>query len=488
MAKGKAWQGMGFQGEDPLTDFRAGGVLALENIVFFAEKYPVTVRRMIENREMKMSDDGTFMRNYPWSAAGVNITHAAMELFGIAVGPQKKPTKLKSRPKRYWDLAMDFPEVYCFAFKLMDDKYTEMKATYLSFNKVMDATKVELNEILKHTIVQNVFKTAKNPMKLLVTERKTKMSSQALPTLDVKGPARSGSNSPSRSPIAKARLAGSLKSKLSQGSGKPTPQMIKNMLAIHRAVVRGRALVNFEAKRAASVQQQQSGGNSAVGSLLSLRSQGSAKAPPPLPSPMTDDEDSTDSDGDVAAPAPARPSRMSSRRPSHTPSRSATARGSLSRKTATGAAQPLRIAKALFTFEPQAEGDLRLAEGALIIVSYVEKGGWWEGESKDGVGRFPGNYVEEIKTDRFLALSAYDATSETEVSMAEGDEIKLTDADASGWWKGVVTRTGAEGWFPAAFVTPQYSDAAGVVGGRAISEGGPAAAQDSYASMSAAVD
>eukprot|EP00954_Amorphochlora_amoebiformis_P017577 1319998-Amorphochlora_amoeboformis.AAC.2 len=62
VTKGKEWQSMGFQGQDPITDFRAGGLLALENIVFFVEKYTEIATKMIRRREMKMSKDGTFMQ------------------------------------------------------------------------------------------------------------------------------------------------------------------------------------------------------------------------------------------------------------------------------------------------------------------------------------------------------------------------------------------------------------------------------------------
>ncbi|XP_042515408.1 uncharacterized protein LOC122089791 [Macadamia integrifolia] len=35
------WKEMGWQGPDPSTDFRGGGFISLENLIFFVEKYPV---------------------------------------------------------------------------------------------------------------------------------------------------------------------------------------------------------------------------------------------------------------------------------------------------------------------------------------------------------------------------------------------------------------------------------------------------------------
>lgn len=41
------WQKIGFQGKDPSTDFRAMGLLALDNLFYFAEKYNGNVQRII---------------------------------------------------------------------------------------------------------------------------------------------------------------------------------------------------------------------------------------------------------------------------------------------------------------------------------------------------------------------------------------------------------------------------------------------------------
>ena len=38
------WKDMGFQGTDPATDFRGMGLLGLEQLIYFAERYPGMVR------------------------------------------------------------------------------------------------------------------------------------------------------------------------------------------------------------------------------------------------------------------------------------------------------------------------------------------------------------------------------------------------------------------------------------------------------------
>ncbi|GER38007.1 ELMO domain-containing protein A, partial [Striga asiatica] len=41
--KSEAWKEMGWQGFDPSTDFRDEGFISLENLIFFAKKYPVRI-------------------------------------------------------------------------------------------------------------------------------------------------------------------------------------------------------------------------------------------------------------------------------------------------------------------------------------------------------------------------------------------------------------------------------------------------------------
>jgi len=274
--KGKEWQGMGFQGEDPLTDFRAGGLLALENIVFFVEKYTDLATNMIERREMKLSDDGSFMQNYPWSAAGVNVTHTAMALFGLsAKGKTTTPTKdLSQKNKRFWELALYFSEVYCVAFKLMDDKYTEMKATYLSFNKVLEAAREELNDLLKHTGVQDIFKNEQQPLSLFLNERRRSGSFSSIEPQQ-----RSRSNSPPRDDKYTKETKSNGENDKEPGD-KPSKTMVKHLFAVHKRIVDGCELLRVAEEKLAS------GGNKLeLNSISTNRSQGLSVihqfAPPP---------------------------------------------------------------------------------------------------------------------------------------------------------------------------------------------------------------
>mmetsp|Transcript_23215 Transcript_23215/g.46612 ORF Transcript_23215/g.46612 Transcript_23215/m.46612 type:complete len:621 (+) Transcript_23215:138-2000(+) len=503
--KGKEWQGMGFQGEDPLTDFRAGGLLALENIVFLVEKYTDIAKTMIEKREMKMSEDGTFMQNYPWSAAGVNVTHMVMGLFGLSSQAKSaKAENLATKNKRFWELVLYFNEVYCVAFKLMDNTYTDMKATYLSFNKVLEASREELNGLLKHTGVQEIFKTEQQPLISFLQERRKSVS---MASINVADEHRSRSVSPEREAA----------SEKGEG-GRPSERMIKNLLSIHKSIMQGKKLLAHNSTLASSMTALNAKNtkieSKAVSSSLVIKTSksadigdaGSSYANAHVPSNKRQGPRFSakalkmagiDAQELVAhlnvqqEQANARSTRpltpqpgpyLTASHPKSTPAPASTPNAAAANEAnksedkdngtdggakAGGAGAgpeeelepgpgglPCRLARAIFDFEAQDTGDLSLKEGDTVIITYSDESGWWEGEGKKGEGRFPSNYVEEFKSCWFEALAEYKASTDTELSLKENDIVQLTEVDPSGWWKGIKHGTTATGWFPAAYVEP----------------------------------
>ena len=65
--QGKHWKELGFQGEDPATDFRGGGMLALASLVHFAERYPRTSRRMV-------AEAASPQHWHPFACTAINVT------------------------------------------------------------------------------------------------------------------------------------------------------------------------------------------------------------------------------------------------------------------------------------------------------------------------------------------------------------------------------------------------------------------------------
>jgi len=76
--KTKKWQEMGWQGDHPSSDFRGGGFLALECLIYFAEKKPLAFQRLCFKMQGVRSD-----WEYPFAAAGVNITFLLTKVFDL---------------------------------------------------------------------------------------------------------------------------------------------------------------------------------------------------------------------------------------------------------------------------------------------------------------------------------------------------------------------------------------------------------------------
>ena len=55
-----------------------------------------------------------------------------------------------------------------------------------------------------------------------------------------------------------------------------------------------------------------------------------------------------------------------------------------------------RRAKARFSYHPQADDELELADGDEVVVLEIVEEGWWKGRIGHKEGVFPSNFVEEI--------------------------------------------------------------------------------------------
>ncbi|XP_019188379.1 PREDICTED: ELMO domain-containing protein A-like isoform X1 [Ipomoea nil] len=136
------WKEMGWQGKDPATDFRGGGFISLENLLYFANNFPNSFQDLLQKREGDRS-----MWEYPFAVAGVNITFMLIQMLDLeAVKPRNLvgATFLKFLAEN--ESAFDL--LYCITFKLMDHQWLSMRASYMDFNSVMKATRRQLEKEL----------------------------------------------------------------------------------------------------------------------------------------------------------------------------------------------------------------------------------------------------------------------------------------------------------------------------------------------------
>ncbi|XP_027106601.1 uncharacterized protein [Coffea arabica] len=136
------WKEMGWQGKDPSTDFRGGGFISLENLLYFARNFPKSFQDLLRKQEGDRA-----MWEYPFAVAGVNITFMLIQMLDLEAGA----TFLKFLAEN--ESAFDL--LYCITFKLMDNQWLAMHASYMDFNTVMKATRRQLeNELLQEDITR----------------------------------------------------------------------------------------------------------------------------------------------------------------------------------------------------------------------------------------------------------------------------------------------------------------------------------------------
>lgn len=79
--KSELWKEMGWQGTDPSTDFRGGGYISLENLIYFAEKYPESFQRLLHKQDGKRAE-----WEYPFAVAGINISFMLAQMLDLQSG------------------------------------------------------------------------------------------------------------------------------------------------------------------------------------------------------------------------------------------------------------------------------------------------------------------------------------------------------------------------------------------------------------------
>ncbi|KAL1023767.1 hypothetical protein UPYG_G00045850 [Umbra pygmaea] len=133
----KQWGDIGFQGDDPKTDFRGMGMLGLTNLVFFSEHYTQEARQVLSHANHPKL-------GYSYAIVGINLTEMAYSLMkGGALKPHFYNT-VSGRPQ-----LLHFHQLYCYLAYHFDKFWVEEKpASIMEFNhyreKFHDKIKIQL--------------------------------------------------------------------------------------------------------------------------------------------------------------------------------------------------------------------------------------------------------------------------------------------------------------------------------------------------------
>ncbi|CAM8968310.1 unnamed protein product [Rhodiola kirilowii] len=148
--KSELWKDMGWQGSDPSTDFRGGGFISLENLIYFAKKYPESFQRLLHKTEGERAE-----WEYPFAVAGINISFMLAQMLDLQSAIPKTSVGI-----RFLELLgeddMAFDNLYCVAFQLMDAQWLAKRASYMEFNDVLKSTSKQLERELDLEDVSSV--------------------------------------------------------------------------------------------------------------------------------------------------------------------------------------------------------------------------------------------------------------------------------------------------------------------------------------------
>ncbi|WZZ56008.1 hypothetical protein YC2023_056115 [Brassica napus] len=119
-----------------------GGFISLENLLYFARNFQKSFQDLLRKQ---VGDRSVW--EYPFAVAGINLTFMLIQMLDLeAVKPRTAVgatfLKFLSENESAFDL------LYCIAFKLMDQQWLSMRASYMEFNTVMKSTRRQLEREL----------------------------------------------------------------------------------------------------------------------------------------------------------------------------------------------------------------------------------------------------------------------------------------------------------------------------------------------------
>ncbi|KAK4345017.1 hypothetical protein RND71_035193 [Anisodus tanguticus] len=140
------WKEMGWQGANPSTDFRGCGFISLENLLYFATRYPACFHRLLYKQS------GSRLM---FAVAGINVTFMLIQMLDLF---SEKPKCLPGLNfiKLIGEDDEAFDVIYCIAFAMMDAQWLAMRASYMEFNDVLQATRTQLERELSLEDIQRI--------------------------------------------------------------------------------------------------------------------------------------------------------------------------------------------------------------------------------------------------------------------------------------------------------------------------------------------
>lgn len=134
----KQWGDIGFQGDDPKTDFRGMGMLGLTNLIFFSEKYTEMARQVLSHSvHPKLG--------YSYAIVGINLTEMAYSLLRSGALKPHFYNTVSQSPK-----LEHFHQLYCYFAYEFDKFWIEEKPeSIMEFNRYREKFHEKMKALLQ---------------------------------------------------------------------------------------------------------------------------------------------------------------------------------------------------------------------------------------------------------------------------------------------------------------------------------------------------
>ncbi|XP_065151321.2 ELMO domain-containing protein 2 isoform X2 [Paramisgurnus dabryanus] len=134
----KQWCRIGFQGDDPKTDFRGMGMLGLTNLVFFSEKYTDASRKVLSHSNHPKL-------GYSYAIVGINLTEMAYSLMNSGALKSHFYNTVSGKPQM-----QHFHQFYCYLAYEFDKFWLEEEPeSIMEFNRYREKFHDKVKEQLQ---------------------------------------------------------------------------------------------------------------------------------------------------------------------------------------------------------------------------------------------------------------------------------------------------------------------------------------------------
>nr|SVE75925.1 EOG090X0AMT [Daphnia hispanica] len=139
-----SWKDIGFQGDDPKTDFRGMGILGLENLHFFAKNYPDVALQVLSHSNHPK-------HGYSFAIVGINLTHLAYNLWKDGTAKSHIYNLCCHQLQVPCPTLLHFHRFYCYLFIEFDKLWiTEKPLTIMEFGRIRSIFENDIRLLLSN--------------------------------------------------------------------------------------------------------------------------------------------------------------------------------------------------------------------------------------------------------------------------------------------------------------------------------------------------